>query len=144
MKHDVLRSVGHNVAASLASGDGQLIGMYEIDVFGDARRSCSSITVDFLNGAVTEGNPSAYLSRAVRLYRQALPALCERHGASIADFRSMTARYSITTTAAYFVLAITDSNGRKSRAEYAGFDGQRVKEIDSEGRLRPKPIRRSV
>lgn len=39
MKHDVLRSVAHNVAASLASGVGLLIGVHQLDVFGDARRS---------------------------------------------------------------------------------------------------------
>ncbi len=35
MKHAVLKSVAHNIADSLASGIGLMIGIYEMDVFGD-------------------------------------------------------------------------------------------------------------
>lgn len=35
MKFDTLRSIGHNIADSLGSGIGLLIGVYEMDVFGE-------------------------------------------------------------------------------------------------------------
>lgn len=144
MKHDVLRSVAHNIAASLASGVGLLIGIYELDAFADARRSPGGfITVDFLQGAVTEGRCSRELAEAVRLYRNALPGLCEKQGVSLSDFAELTVRYSATPAASRFTVMVTDSAGRHSGAEYGGLDGQRVKTIDGEGRLRPKPVLRS-
>jgi hypothetical protein len=144
MKHDVLRSIAHNLAASLASGIGLLIGVYELNVFGDARRSPGGlITIDFLHGVVADGRPSRQLADAVRRYRDALPGLCKRHGASVADFAELTVQYSATPIASRFLITVTDQNGRQSSAEYDGFDGQRVKMIDGEGRLRPKPVRRS-
>jgi hypothetical protein len=49
MKHAELRSIVHNVADSLASGIGLMIGVYNSDTFGEAARSPSGlITVDFL------------------------------------------------------------------------------------------------
>ena len=36
MKHDELRSIGHNIADSLASGCGLMIGVYDMDIFGEA------------------------------------------------------------------------------------------------------------
>ncbi len=51
MKFDELRSIGHNIADSLASGTGLLIGIYGTDIFGEASRSPERfITVDFLTG----------------------------------------------------------------------------------------------
>lgn len=53
MKHAELRSIVHNVADSLGSGIGLMIGHYEMDVYGDAERSRErAITVDFLHGVV--------------------------------------------------------------------------------------------
>jgi len=51
VKHSVLTSIGHNFADSLASGIGLMIGVYAMDVFGEA--ACSPegfIEVDFLTG----------------------------------------------------------------------------------------------
>lgn len=144
MKHDVLRSVAHNLAASLASGVGLLIGVYELDVFGDAARSPGGfITVDFLRGCVRGGRPSTRLADAVRLYRKALPRLCQRQGVAVSDFVELTVRYSTTPIEPRFMVTVTDRNGRQSGVEYGGFDGQRVKMIDGGGRLRPRPVRRS-
>ena len=42
MKFDELRSIGHNIADSLASGIGLLIGYYQMDIFGEARMPTSS------------------------------------------------------------------------------------------------------
>jgi hypothetical protein len=36
MKFGTLKSIGHNIAESLASGIGMMIGVYEMDVFGEA------------------------------------------------------------------------------------------------------------
>ncbi len=52
MKHAVLTSVAHNIADSLASGIGLMIGVYEMDIFGEAAHSSEGfIEVDFLTGA---------------------------------------------------------------------------------------------
>ena len=48
MKHAERRAIVHNVADSLGSGIGLMIGHYEMDVYGDAQRSPEgAITVDF-------------------------------------------------------------------------------------------------
>jgi hypothetical protein len=80
MKFDALRSIGHNIADSLGSGIGPLIGVYGTDIFDEARRSPERcIVVDFLSGKVTRGKASRSLLRAVALYGDALPALCQKH-----------------------------------------------------------------
>jgi len=144
MKHDVLRSVAHNIADSLACGNGFLIGVYQTDVYAEADRSPSEgITIDFLRGVVIEGSPSDSLKGAVRLYRDALPELCEKHSLSVSDFAELTARYSTVPNGRRFIITVTDRNGRQSAAEYGGLDAQRTKMTDSLGRLRPKPVTRS-
>ena len=80
MKHNQLRAIGHNIADSLASGVCLLIGCYDIDVIGEARKSSEGfITVDFLKGITSGGPASETLAKAVTLYRGALLTLCERH-----------------------------------------------------------------
>ena len=144
MKHDVLRSVAHNIATSLASGIGLMIGVYELHVFEDARNSPSNrLMIDFLAGSITEGNASDTTVRAVRKYRDALPGLCESQGVSLSDFKCLLVSYEITPTKGVFTVKVTDRGGRTSRTEYGGYDGQKLKFIDSEGRLRPKPVVRS-
>jgi hypothetical protein len=144
MKHDVLRSVAHNIADSLACGNGFLIGLYHTDVYAEANQNPSGfITIDFLHGVVTEGGASQNLMEAIRLYRDVLPELCKKHGSSLSDFAGLTARYSSNPIGPHFIVTVTDRHGRKADAEYGGLDAQRVKMIDSKGRLRPKPVRRS-
>lgn len=83
MKHGELRAFVHNVADSLASGIGLLIGVYGTDVFGEARLSHDgSLTVDFLNGTIVEGGASKSLAAAVSLYREALAKLISDAGGS--------------------------------------------------------------
>jgi hypothetical protein len=49
MKFGELTSIGHNIAHSLASGIGLMIGMYEMDVFGEAANSPEGyFLVDFI------------------------------------------------------------------------------------------------
>jgi hypothetical protein len=58
MKFDELRSIGHNIADSLASGIGLLIGFYDMNIFHEAHRSREGfITVDFLTGKTSGGSP---------------------------------------------------------------------------------------
>lgn len=101
------------------------------------------IVVDFLHGAVIEGRPSPKLAKAVQLYRDSLSSLCKKQGVSISDFVELTVRYSASPAAFRFNVSVTDRNGRRSGAEYGGFDGQRGKMIDGEGRLRSRPIKRA-
>ena len=49
MKFGGLRSIGHNIAYSLATGIGLLVGVYGMNTFGEADRSREGfITVDFV------------------------------------------------------------------------------------------------
>lgn len=143
MKHSQLRSVAHNVADSLGCGIGLMIGVYEMDVYGEAAESAGgAIVVDFLAGTVAEGEASPGLRDSVALYRGALAGLCERHGGSIDEFRELTARYSSVPTGRRLSVTVEDSSGRRSTTEYEGHAARRVKVIDGQGRLRPKPHRR--
>ena len=139
MKFGELRSIGRNIADSLASGIGLLIGFYEMNIFGEADRSREGfITVDFLTGKSSGGRPSPYLARGIALYREALDELCEKHGTSRAAFRELIARYS--TTSAHnklFVVTVVDQNGRRSIDTYMGTPGKRIRTLDRLGRVRP-------
>jgi hypothetical protein len=142
MKLNTLRSIGHNIADSLASGIGMMIGLYAMDVFGEARRSLERyIEVDFLAGASTGGRPSPYLARAIALYRDALPGLCERQGARLADFGVLRARYSGGLGSGQFAVTLEDSRGRRAIDRYVGVPGRRVRKLDHLGRVRPEPGR---
>lgn len=94
MKHDELRSIARNISESVTSGCGLIIGVYQVDVFGEAKSSTEGfIEIDFLNGTTHGGKPSSSLSDAVRLYKEALPGLCEKHGTTVSSFRQLTAKY---------------------------------------------------
>jgi hypothetical protein len=140
MKHDDLRSIAHNIADSLASGIGLLIGFYEMDVFGEAANSPEGrLTVDFLRGITIEGRASPSLGKALLQYRDALPALCERHGILASAFRDLTAQYFVAGIyGRRFVVTVEDQTGRRSVDEYEGNPGRRVMGIDHLGRLRRK------
>lgn len=139
MKFDELRSIGHNIADSLASGIGLLVGVYEMDVFGEARRSpARCIVVDFLSGKVIEGRASPSLARAIELYGEALPNLCEKHRVSLAMFRELTARYSVDAQGPRFVVTVEDCRDRRAVDEYVGVPGRRIRILDHLGRVRRK------
>ena len=139
MKHAELRALVHNVADSLGSGIGVMIGHFEMDVYGEARRSSEgAITVDFLQGAVIEGEPSASLAKSVALYRDAFASLCSQAGGSVDDFAEAKARFWSDALGRRFTVTVMDRGGRRSATDYAGTPGQRVKILDPQGRLRPK------
>jgi hypothetical protein len=139
MKIGTLRAIAHNIADSLGSGIGLLIGVYEMDVFGEAARSSDGfIEVDFLSGKATHGALSPSLAGAVEKYRAALPELCVKHGASIEDFRELSARYSVDIFDRRMVVTIEDRTGRRAEDEYRGMPAKHLKVIDRLGRVRTK------
>ncbi|MGF1593995.1 MAG: hypothetical protein ACFCUW_11980 [Kiloniellaceae bacterium] len=141
MKHDELRSIAHNFAESLACGLGLVIGYCPTDIFGEARKASGGyLAVDFLTGQISGGQATASLAKAITRYRDALPGFCEKHGASVSDFRELTVRYVPGVLHNRFIVAIEDTRGRRSSTEYAGMPGQRVKVLDERGRLRPKAV----
>jgi hypothetical protein len=143
MKHNELRCIAHNIADSLASGIGLLIGVYEMDVFREAARTAERfIKVDFLTGRISGGRPSEGLAKAAILYCEALPRLCAKHGISASAFRELTACYYGNGLRTRFLVTIEDEAGRRSSTEYGDTPGQRVKILDSLGRLRPKPVQK--
>jgi hypothetical protein len=143
MKFNVLRSIGHNMAHSLASGCGLLIGVYDMDVFGEAARSAEGfITVDFLTGKCIGAKPSPVLARAVVLYREVLAILCVREKVSPSAFKTLTARYWTDQLGVHlgrrFLVTIEDEKGRQAVDEYLGMTGRRVMIVDNLGRVRRK------
>jgi hypothetical protein len=141
MKVDVLKAIGHNLADSAACGMGFMIGLYEMDIFGEASASAEGyFEVDFLTGEVTGGQPSGHLARALRLYaEEALPRLCDSHGCSKPDFAELKARFWRTETGARrFTVTVMDRQGRRRTGDYEGLASRRVKVLDSLGRIRSK------
>jgi hypothetical protein len=141
MKFGTLKSIAHNIADSLASGIGMMIGVYEMDVFGEAAATPEGfIEVDFLSGQPSGGATSPELARALKLYAAALPGLCRRHGIDAAEFRRLSARYSGGLTFPGFTVTIEDRQGRRSTDNYAGIPGRRPRVLDHLGRIRRKRL----
>ena len=126
MKFGKLKSVGHNIADSLASGVGLMIGVYEMDIFGEALAAPEGfIDVNFLTGETSGGKVSANLQSAVKLYADALPDLCKRHGVDVSDLRQLTVRYSGRRPHfERYDVTIVDQSGRTSTDEYLGLPGK--------------------
>lgn len=141
VKFGVLKSLGHNMAASLASGVGLPIGHVATDVFAEAARGpAGHVTVDFLNGHAAEEHVSAPLSLAILLYARFLPDLCRRHGVEVGGFRELTARYRRLGMDDSFSVTVEDLHGRRSVDEFSGA-GTRLKVRDHLGRIRPARAR---
>lgn len=137
VKHKVLTSIAHNLADSLASGMGFMIGVYEMDVFGEAARSPEGfIEVDFLTGATQGGPPSRSLAKAISLYADTLPDLCKKQGLSISDYGKLTARYGGRWPHQTVVIEVQDRNGKVSSDTYVGNPLARPKVLDALGRIR--------
>ena len=129
MKFGELKSIGHNIADSLASGIGLMIGVYEIDVFGEARTSSAGfIEVDFLNGETSGGAPSKKLQRAIELYRDQLDSLCKRHGTRREIFEVLKARYATDKVyGPFYTVEIADHSGRSATDKFIGVPGRRLR-----------------
>jgi hypothetical protein len=67
MKIGILRTIAHNVADSLGSGCGLLIGVYDMNVYGEAKKSPGQvIAIDFLAAKAIEGKVSRNLASAIK------------------------------------------------------------------------------
>ena len=116
-----------------------MIGVYEIDIYGEAASSHESyITVDFLSGTTSGAQPSISLADAISLYSKALGNLCQKHGVSIEEFGELKARFSLDSYGRKFIVTVRDKSGRCSVDEYRGLPGKRAMELDELGRVRPK------
>jgi len=129
MKFGNLKSLGHNLADSMASGIGLLIGMYGMNVFAEAAASNEGhVTVNFLSGTTTGAIPSASLSRAICLYRDELPRLCVKHGIDMTKIKTLEARFG--TDQAYgphFKGTVETLQGKTSTDQYIGIPGKKLR-----------------
>jgi hypothetical protein len=128
MKFGQLKSLGHNIADSLGSGIGLMIGIYEMDIYAEASANEEGfIAVNFLDGTVSGSPLSAGLRAAIGLYRDALPGFCEKHGIAFSDIRTLTARYGTDRIyGPHFLVCVESADGRKAADQYAGIPGRRV------------------
>jgi hypothetical protein len=112
-----LKSVGHNIADSLASGIGMMIGVYEWmslekrkPARKDSSRWISSRVRPRLESPVAPWR-KRYGSTHWRFRVSASPV-------NASDFRELKARFSGTGFSRRFVVTVEDQSGRKSEDEY--------------------------
>ncbi len=129
MKIGVLKSFGHNMADSIASGMGFPIGIYQMDVFAEAAASSEGyIAVNLLTGTTSGAVPSQSLARALLMYREVLPAMCEKHGICFDEIKALEARFG--TDSAYgphFKVMVQNALGKGSTDQYVGIPGRRLR-----------------
>ena len=128
MKLGELRSLGHNIADSLSSGIGLMIGVYDVDIYRAVASSRNGfIEVNFINGTSNCGFFAFKLRKAIRLYAAALPDLCRRHGLDLSEIKLLSARFVIDSIVGQsFTVIVEASDGRRSVDQYAGFPGKSV------------------
>jgi hypothetical protein len=129
MKLGVLKSLGHNMADSLASGIGLMIGYYAMDVFGEASGEPEGfVVVDLLAGTATGDTISADFRKAVACYRDALPNLCAKHGVDPKDFTRLDVRYGTDPVyGRHFTVTVAGRDGKQSTDQYVGVPGRRFR-----------------
>jgi hypothetical protein len=129
MKFDTLKSVGHSIADSLASGICLLIGYYDIDIFHEAADSSEGyIEVDFLTGTTSGSPASQSLLKAIGLFRDVIPDQCKKQGAEYSRMARLNVRFG--TDAVYgphFTVTVEDIDGRKSTEQYVGRPGKKLR-----------------
>lgn len=136
MRFSALKSVGHNIAHSLASGIGEPIGIWFTKVFDEASAAPQGyVEVDFVGGT-TSGSPcSLSLREAVALYSEkVLPDLCSKHGVDPNEVRAIRARFEVTgRVGPQFTVTVENSSGKRSVNRYIGFGGDRARFATREG-----------
>jgi hypothetical protein len=143
LKHDELRAIAHNVAASVSEVS-FLVGVYDTRIGeGLSNTPAGVITADFLQGTVDPPVPRAPFALAVSLVPAVLPDLCASHRVPVSAFRELRARYTIGIEGLRTTVIVVDAQGRRSETEYGGHSSQRVKTLDSLGRLRQKSVKTS-
>lgn len=129
MKFDSLRSVGHNIADSVASGIGLMIGVYEMDVFGEASSGASGyVEIDFLHATTTGCVVSHKLASAVVLYSAILPELCSKQGVDLKAVKTLTATFSVDSVyGPNFSVTVENLAGKKVQDHYIGCPGRKLR-----------------
>ncbi len=129
MKLGELKSLGHNIADSLASGVGSMIGVYDMDAFAEAAAEPEGfIVVDFMTGTTTGANVSDGFRQAVARYRDALPGLCSRHGVDPKELARLEARFGTDPVdGPHFTVHVESLDGRRSTDRYVGVPGKRAR-----------------
>jgi hypothetical protein len=129
MKLKNLKVVGHNIADSLASGIGLMIGVYQMNVFAEAAGEDDGfVMVDFLEGSTTGKAVSESFRKAVRLYRDALPVLCSKHAVDLAEFKKLEVRYGTDLVyGPHFTVKVEARTGQRSVDQYVGVPGRRLR-----------------
>ena len=128
MKLGNLKSLGHNLADSVASGVGLLVGIYTMNVFAEAEsEEPGYIEIDFL-AATTSGAPSSNSLRgAVELYRKALPELAAKHGIDAREIQTLSARFGTDKVyGPHFTVTVASEEGHHSTDRYFGVPGKRM------------------
>jgi hypothetical protein len=144
VKHDPLRSVAHNVAASLASGCSFLVGVYDVGLDEALAASPDGIiTADFLAGTIDPPLWNSKLAYTVSLVPGALEELCQRHGVHISSFRALLARFRVSFDGLRCTLIVEDIRGHRTESEYHGPALARIRSLDAAGRIRKRPVVRS-
>jgi hypothetical protein len=139
MKIGTLRAIAHNIADSLGSGCGLLIGVCDMNVYGEAKKNPGGvIAIDFLAAKAIQGKVSRALASAIAKYRAALADLCAKHSASLEDFKTLTARYSGDAFSGRVIVTVRDRIGRCYVDEYIGIPARHIKVTDHLGRVRTK------
>lgn len=129
MKLGELKSLGHNLADSFASGIGLLVGVYEMDVFAEAAASdFGYIEVNFLDASTKCSTISERLEGAIKCYSNALPELCKKHSIDPSQIKTLIARFgSDAIYGPHFTVSVESIDGRSSTDRYIGFPGKRMR-----------------
>ena len=124
-----LKSFAHNLADSVASGMGFMIGVYQMNVFAEAASSDEGhILVNFLNASTTGSAPSIGLQKAFGLYRDALPWLFEKHGLNLSEVRVLQVRHETDAACGpHFTVTVETVSGKRSVDQYVGIPGRRLR-----------------
>ena len=135
MKFATLKALGHNIADSLASGIGLMIGVYDMDVFGEASAGAPGyIDVDFMLGKTAGSPASRKLQKAVALYStKALPSLCAKHKVDLKQVKTIQARFEVHPVAGrHFTVTVENKRGKRSVVQYVGVPGRRLRRREGE------------
>jgi hypothetical protein len=129
MKLGELKSLGHNLADSFASGIGLLVGVYEMDVFAEAAASDPGyIEVNFIDTSTTGSAISTTLQGAIKSYSNALPELCKKHSIDPSQIKTLIARFGTDPVyGPHFTVSVESIDGRSSTDRYIGFPGKRLR-----------------
>lgn len=123
-----LKSVAHNLAASVADGVSFLYGTYSLDIFGEATAAPGGrIVVDFLTGKVIEGDVSPELKKTLAESPTVLATLGLRHAVLPSDFKVLNGSFGVDQVyGSHFTVDVEDNSGRRWKESYSGSTGHRL------------------